>query len=363
MEEVKVPGYKKVVKFTGKKTGITGIVCIHNDALGPALGGTRIYPYATFEEALFDVTRLAQGMTYKSSIHGSGLGGGKSVIIASPEQKSPELFEEFASVLNFLEGEYTAAEDMNCSPEDMGILSQFTPYVVGVKHAQSSGNPSPFTVWGVLRGIESALQHTRKSTDLEGLVVAVQGLGSVGMRLAELLFWRGARLIVSDKDSAKVEYCMKNYAAQKSSVAEIFSVKCDIFSPCAMGGILNPTTIPYLQCKIVAGAANNQLLQDEDSTLLAEKGILYVPDFVINGGGLINVTQELEVEGYNPQLARNKVHAIYDELLSIFAKAEALGKSTHEIALQIANERVKKGEGKRVHPPVYHHYAKSHANA
>lgn len=356
LELIAVPGYEKVVKVDCPSVGLRAIICIHNSCMGPALGGTRIYPYATFEEALEDVKRLAKGMTYKSAIAECGWGGGKSVIIADPRtQKTPELLRAFGSAVNQLQGEYICAEDVGCTPSDMAIISQTTPYVVGLIHSKSSGDPSPFTAWGTYRGIQAVLKKIYGTESVEGRTVAIQGMGSVGAKVAQILFWAGARLIIADTDAEKVAAVAKQTCAQVVSPQEIVMASCDVFSPCAMGGILNEKTIPLMQCKAVAGAANNQLLKDADADALAAKGILYAPDFLINSGGLINVTQELEAVGYQPCSSRNKVHAIYDQLLTIFDIAEQKLCSTHHAALSLCEYRLKYQLGKRVESPCFHH--------
>ena len=277
-EEVIVPGYEKIIKVTHKDAGLEAIICIHSTELGPALGGTRIYPYANHEAALNDVMRLAKGMTYKSALAECGWGGGKSVIIAdSKKGKSKKLMTAFGQAVDRLQGEYICAEDVGATPDDMMIISQVTPYVVGLIHEKSSGNPSPFTAWGTFRGIQSVLKKIYDSDSLENRTVAIQGLGSVGLDLAELLFWAGARLIVSDIDREKCEKVAKMFGAQVVAPEEILSVECDVLAPCAMGGIINETTIPHLRCRAIAGCANNQLLKDSDADDLFALGILYAP--------------------------------------------------------------------------------------
>lgn len=355
-EEIEVAGYEKVYKVTDDKVGLKSIICIHDTRLGPALGGTRIYPYRTFDAALTDAMRLAKGMTYKSALAETGLGGGKSVIICDPKRKTKELLASFAQAVHRLKGAYTAAEDAGCSLDDTTLMSQYTPYVVGVRNEKSSGNPSPFTAWGVFRGIQSVLKKIDGSDSVEGKTIAVQGVGSVGYHVAELLFWHGAKLILSDIEWEKTLTYAKQFGAQACPPDDILSVKCDVLAPCAMGGILNPQTIPHLQCRAVAGATNNQLLTDQDGDALMHRGILYAPDFVINAGGLINVTEETEPQGYNPALARFKINNLYDQLMQIYAIAEKNKCSTHQAAVSIGDYRLKYGIGKRQVPLSYHHH-------
>jgi leucine dehydrogenase len=356
LEEIFVQGYEKVVKVTHKAVGLQAIICIHTTAMGPALGGTRIYPYPTFEGALNDVMRLSQGMTYKSAVAESGWGGGKSVIIADPKKhKTKELLYAFGQAVDRLQGEYICAEDVGCTPEDILAISKATPYVVGMAHSKSSGNPSPFTAWGTYRGIQSVLKKMTGSDLLENRTVAIQGLGSVGYELAKILFWAGAKLIVSDLDTDKCRAIAEFTGARIVSPAEILKVECDVLSPCAMGGAINEHSIPLLRCKAIAGCANNQLQKDSDADELHARGILYAPDFLINAGGLINVSQELEPDGYNPVAARNKVHRIYDQLMVIYDIAEQNRFSTHRAALSLADYRLKYRIGKRIEPPCFHH--------
>jgi leucine dehydrogenase len=358
LEEIEVSGYEKVFHVRDERVGLQGIICIHTTTLGPALGGTRIYPYATFDAALTDVKRLAKGMTYKSALSGAGTGGGKSVIIYDPKKKTKELLASFAEAINRLRGLYTCAEDMGCALEDVTMMGHTTPYVVGLQHEKSSGNPAPFTAWGTFRGIQSVCQQLFGTDSVEGKTVAIQGVGSVGAVLAETLFWHGAKLILSDIDWEKTVTLAKKYHAQACPVEDILSVKCDILAPCAMGGVINPHTIPQLNCQAIAGCANNQLLSDQDAEELMRRGILYAPDFVINAGGLINVVQEIEPAGYDPVAARLKVHQLYDLLLQIYKIAEQNHVSTHQAAVSLGDYRLKYGVGKRTKTPVYHHFKK-----
>ena len=356
LEEVFIPGYERVVKVRNKKVGLNAIICIHNLNMGPALGGIRIYPYATEAAALKDAMRLSKGMTYKSAVAECGWGGGKSVIIADPKkQKTKELLHAFGQAVDRLRGEYIAAEDVGCSPEDVLMISQVTRYVVGLPNRKSSGNPSPFTAWGTYRGIQAVLKKVYGSDSLEGRTVAIQGLGSVGSELAKMLFWAGARLMVCDIDKQRAQAIAEVTGATVVSQEEIMQMECDVLAPCAMGGIINEQTIPQLRCKAIAGCANNQLLEDSDADALGARGILYAPDFVINAGGLINVSQELEPVGYHPIIARNKIHLIYDQLKVIFDIAEQNSCSTHQAAVSLGDYRLKYRIGKRIEPPCFHH--------
>lgn len=357
LEKISVPGYYKVVRARDPGSGLDAIIAIHDIRLcKAALGGTRIHPYASFEEALTDATRLARGMTYKAVASLCPWAGGKSVIIADPKKdKTEALLRSFAEAVNLLKGEYICAEDSGTTPQDIGLIAEYTPYAVGLPHEKSSGNPSPFTTWGVFRGIQAVMFQLFGSGSVEGRTVAIQGLGSVGARLAELLFWHGAKLIVTDIHMDKAEGIAKQFSAKLVDPDEIFEQPCDVFAPCAMGAIINPKTIDSLRCRAIAGAANNQLLSDSDAEELRRLGILYAPDFVINSGGLINVTEETTKEGYNPFVARNKIDKIYDQLRLIFDIANKNGISTLKAVMQLIEYRLQHGIGKRQEPIYMHH--------
>lgn len=360
IERIIVKGYEKVVKVTDKSVGLTAVIAIHSTLLGPALGGVRIQPYATFDAALEDALRLSKGMTYKAAVAEVGFGGGKSVIIADPKtQKTPELLLSFAGAVEKLGGMYICAEDMGCTTDDVRTIRRVTKYVVGLPHEKSSGDPGPFTAWGTFRGIQSVVKRLYMTDNLEGRKVAIQGLGNVGSHLVDHLFWAGAELIISDADHAKLKRFAAKYNAKAVPVDQILKVECDVLAPCAAGAIVNDQTIPELRCKAIAGCANNQLLRDSHALALKDRGILYAPDFVINAGGLLNVAEELEDAGYNPTAPRYKVHHIYDTLLAIYEIADKNNESTHSAALSLAEYRIKYGIGKRVIPPTFHHSAES----
>ncbi len=356
IEKLPIKGYEQVVKISHPKAGLTAIIAIHDTTLGPALGGIRIQPYETFDAALEDVLRLSKGMTYKSAISDVGFGGGKSVIIADPKKdKTPELLMAFGAAVESLGGQYICAEDVGCSTEDVKIVRKATKYVVGLPHEKSSGDPGPFTAWGTFRGIQASVKKLFGTDSLEGKIVAVQGLGNVGAVLCDYLFWAGADLILSDIDENKAKRLAAKYGARTVSVDQILKVDCDVLAPCALGAIINDQTIPHLRCRAIAGSANNQLHRDHHANMLDEKGILYAPDFVINAGGLLNVSAELEETGYLPTWPREKAHRIYDTLLAIYEIAEKNRESTHNAALALADYRIKYRIGKRVFPPIFHH--------
>ncbi len=354
--EILVDGYEQVVEVICEESGLHAIIAIHDTRLGPAVGGTRAYPYAKFDDALNDVLRLSRGMTYKAAVAQTGTGGGKSVIIVDHKKPKPEkLLFAFAEAVNAFNGTYICAEDMGMPLADLGIVSQKTRYAVGLPHPKSSGDPSPFTVWGGILGIQAVCKKLWGSDSLQKRKVAIQGLGSTGMKMAQNLFWMGAEIVVADLDSSRTSHAAKLFGATVVSIDEILSQECDILAPCAVGGILTSETIPQLRCQAVAGLANNQLLETSDGDALKERGILHAPDFVINGGGLYNVCVELYKEGYNPVVARQHVERIYSHLLEIFALSETRGLCTEKIAIEIAENNLDKGIGKRTEEVTFHH--------
>ncbi|HEY4255343.1 MAG TPA: Glu/Leu/Phe/Val dehydrogenase dimerization domain-containing protein [Chlamydiales bacterium] len=358
LERIEVKGYEKVIHATDKQAGLSAIIAIHDLTLGPALGGIRIQPYGTFKAALEDALRLAKGMTYKSAVAEVGYGGGKSVIIADPKtQKTAALLTAFGSAVEQLSGEYICAEDVGCTTEDVKIVRKATKYVVGLPSLKSSGDPGPFTAWGTFRGIQATVKKLFGSDSLEGKTVAVQGLGNVGHNLVEYLFWAGADLILADIDAIKAATLARKFGARTVSTDEILTVKCDVFAPCALGGVINDRTIGHFRCKAIAGSANNQILKDQDALTLQERGILYAPDFVVNAGGLLNVAAELQEQGYSPSMPRQQAHRIYDTLLAVYEIAERNRQSTHEAAIALAEYRLKYGVGKRMQAPTFHHSA------
>jgi leucine dehydrogenase len=333
--------YEQLVFCHDRATGLRAVIAIHDTTLGPALGGCRMYPYASEDEAVVDVLRLARGMTYKAAVSGLNLGGGKSVIIGDPERdKSEELFRSFGRYLETLNGRYIVAEDVGTSTEDMENIRIETSHVVGVDVTHGgSGDPSPFTALGVLQGMKACAEEVFGSPSLEGRTVAVQGVGHVGANLCQLLHDReGANLIVTDVDRRAVERMVAVFGAKPAEPGEILSAPCDVFAPCALGAVVNDETLPHFRCSIIAGSANNILLEPRHGEALAERGILYAPDYVINAGGLINVADELE--GYNETRATKRVMRIYDSMKSIIAIAKRDGVQTHVAADTLALERI-----------------------
>ncbi len=339
LEEISIEGYHKVVKVTEPKSGLIAIIAIHDMTLGPGVGGIRFRDYASFDEALTDVLRLSKGMTHKFAMLPCSWGGAKSVVITDPKKgKTPELLRAFGRAIEKLGGSYIGAEDSGCTTDDLDIIHEETSHLIGLNGG--AGNPAPFTAWGTFRGIEASLFKKFGSTSVEGKTIAIQGIGAVGERLAEHLFWRGAKLIIADINTEALQRLSKKLSATICPTDKILKVPCDVLAPCAFGGILNKQTIPELNCPIVAGAANNQLLEVEDANLLLERGILYAPDFVINGGGALNCVHEIEPSGYHPSQVRKHTDSIYHLLLQIYNAAEVSHCSTHEIALKFANDRL-----------------------
>lgn len=332
--------YEQVVFCHDKATGLRAIIVIHNTTLGPALGGCRMYPYASEEAAVVDCLRLARGMTYKAAVSGLNLGGGKSVIIGDPEKdKSEALFRSFGRYIETLGGRYITAEDVGTSTEDMANIQVETSYVVGVdKTYGGSGDPSPFTALGVLQGMRACVEEVFGTTSLEGRTVAVQGLGHVGYHLCRLLDKEGANLIVTDVRKDRVEQAVREFGAKPVDPEEIISVPCDVFAPCALGAVVNDESLPRMRCQIIAGSANNVLLEPRHGEELSRRGILYAPDYVINAGGLINVADELE--GYNAQRATSRVMRIYDAVRRVIEISKRDSVPTHVAADTLALERI-----------------------
>lgn len=301
---------RKVMLGVGSHA-LTAFIAVHNTHLGPALGGLRMRPYASEAEALNDVLRLSRGMTYKNAMAGLPLGGGKAVIIGNPfTQKTPAIMEDMGRAVEMLDGRYVTAEDSGTGESDMVAIARHTEHVTGLppepfegsEYGELGGNPSPVTALGCYHGLKAAAKHVYGSDSLAGKTVAVQGLGAVGLALCELLHQDGVKLIGADVNEKSIELAKADIPAIKIVMPdEIYGVDCDIFAPCAMGGILNDETIPQLKAKIVAGAANNQLLSAYHDQQLASRGITYVPDYVINAGGVICVGYEyFRKSGYNP---------------------------------------------------------------
>lgn len=333
--------HEEVVFFQNKDVGLRAIVAIHNTTLGPALGGCRMWPYASEDEALNDVLRLSRGMTYKAAAAGLNLGGGKAVIIGDPKKaKTQALFTCFGTFINTLGGRYITAEDVGTDVNDVEYMFTSTDYVVGVETSHGgSGDPSPFTALGVFQGIQACVNRQFGDGSLQGRVVVVQGVGNVGRNLTRLLVDAGAKVIVSDIDAERVGRLCEEFKLESVPAATSHTVPCDIFAPCALGAVINDKSVRELQCKIVAGAANNQLDVIERSNDLKERGIMYAPDYVINAGGLMNVY--LELEGYSRERAERMTRGIYYNLMQILQVSDEQNMSTAAAANHLVEQRLK----------------------
>jgi leucine dehydrogenase len=333
--------YEEVAFFHDASCGLRAIVAIHSTALGPALGGTRFYPFASEEDALRDVLRLARGMTYKAAAAGLDLGGGKAVILGDPRRdKSEELLRTYGRFIESLGGRYVTAEDVGTSREDMDVLRRETRWVTGVsKRLGGSDDPSPVTAWGVFQGLRACAEEAFRTSSLEGIHVVVQGVGKVGYHLVRHLIENGARVTVADVDVDAVGRAVNEFGVDTAEPAKAHAVECDVFAPCALGAVIRDDTIPELKCRVVAGAANNQLERPEHGDALADAGILYAPDFVINSGGLMNVADELI--GYDRERAMKKVEGIYRTLREVFQRARLERITPVEAATQLAEDRIR----------------------
>ncbi len=344
--------HEEVVFCWDRSSGLRAIIAIHDTSLGPALGGCRMWPYDTEEEALEDALRLSEGMTYKSAAAGCNYGGGKAVIWGDPEtDKSEHLFRALGRFVESLRGRFITGTDVGTTPEDFVIAAQETSYLVALPEEYGgSGDTSIITAFGVWRGMKACAKETWGEDSLEGRTVAVQGLGKVGAKLVRHLVEEGARVIGSDVNEENVRRVAEQYGIEVVSPEEIYDVEADVFSPNALGGVINPSTLGRLKCKIIAGAANNQLSDDSLADELRARGILYAPDYVINAGGLIQAADELD--GYVKERAFKKAAGIYQRLARVFQLAEENDVSTVVAANLMAKERIEKArELKRTYLP------------
>ncbi|MDX5346381.1 MAG: leucine dehydrogenase [Hymenobacteraceae bacterium] len=333
--------HEQVVYCHDHETGLKAIIGIHNTVLGPALGGTRMWSYASEAEALNDVLRLSRGMTYKAAISGLNLGGGKAVIIGdSKRDKSEALLRKFGRFVENLNGKYITAEDVGMTTKDMEYIHMETSHVAGLPESMGgSGDPSPVTAYGTYMGMKAAAKKAWGSDSLEGKRISVQGVGHVGGYLVELLAKENCKIFISDIYEDRLREVSAKYSAEIVGRDEIYDLDVDIYAPCALGATINDDTIDRLKCQIIAGSANNQL-RDESvhGPALIERGIIYAPDFLINAGGLINVYSELT--GYNRERAYSQTEKIYDYTCDIFKKAETEGIHTQLAAMRMAEQRI-----------------------
>ena len=332
--------YEQLVFCQDKASGLKAIIAIHDTTLGPALGGSRMWTYASEEAAIEDALRLARGMTYKNAAAGLNLGGGKTVIIGDPfKDKNEEMFRALGRFIQGLNGRYITAEDVGTNVADMDLIHEETNYVTGISPAfGSSGNPSPVTAYGVFLGMKAAAKEAFGNDNLGGRTIAVQGLGNVAYTLCEYLYKEGARLVVTDINQAAIDRVVNDFGAKAVLPDEIYEQEVDIFAPCALGAIINDVTIPKLKAKIIAGSANNQLAESKHGKVLHEMGIVYAPDYVINAGGVINVADELY--GYNRDRAMKRVETIYTSLEKIFEISKLQDIPTYLAANHLAEERI-----------------------
>ncbi len=337
--QVATDTHETVLRIHDAALDLTGFIAVHSTRLGPAAGGLRMRPYGSEQEALTDVLRLSEGMTYKNAAAGLPLGGGKAVILGDAAQKTPQQLLAFARAIDTLQGRYWTAEDMGMSPQDMSLMAQETKFVAGLPHGpHASGDPSPVTARGIFNAIKTTARHRFGTPDLAGRRVAVQGLGHVGAHLCSLLHGAGAKLIVSDIDADRVAQAKTAFNAETASVAGIMTVQADIFAPCAIGAILNADTIAALNVAVVAGGANNQLATADDGARLHERGILYAPDFVANGGGIINVATEILAIDNQQDWVADKLVALDATLDRILTRAAQTDCSPDAIATSTVND-------------------------
>jgi leucine dehydrogenase len=334
-------GHEQIVFCNDKDTGLKAIIGIHNTVLGPALGGTRMWQYNNEWEALNDVLRLSRGMSFKSAITGLNLGGGKAVIIGDAKtQKTPELMKRFGEFVHSLSGRYITAEDVGMETSDMDLVREVTPYVTGISEEKGgAGNPSPITAYGVFMGMKAAAKFKFGTDVLEDKSVIVQGIGHVGESLVEHLTNEGAKVIISDINEARLNEVSDKYGATIYRGNDVYSEAVDIYAPCALGATINDATINNIRAKVIAGAANNQLAdENKHGQMLKDRGIVYAPDFLINAGGIINVYAELE--NYGKTEIMRKTENIYNTTLEILSNAESNDATTHQAALNIAQGRI-----------------------
>ena len=343
IEQISTSEYEQVLIVQERKTGLVSITVVHDTTLGPALGGLRIREYLSLEEALSDVLDLARAMTYKNSLCGCNLGGGKSVIVGSGNLREgrEELLLSYGRFVQSLGGAYITAEDMGTSVEDMSVIMKTCDYVTGRDPALGGGgDPSLHTARGVFEGMKACLEHVFGSADFSGRHVAIQGVGNVGSYLARLLAEAGARLTIADVHEKQLRSVSQECAAEVVGVDDIVDVECDVICPCAVGGTITSRAAKRLKCKIVAGAANNQLDNPETEQILTEHGIVYAPDFAINAGGVIMCGDELEAGGYSLERVTERVVNIYDTISEILDEADSRGKLAGKVAMERAMRRI-----------------------
>jgi leucine dehydrogenase len=333
-------GHEQVLFCRHRASGLRAIIAIHDTTLGPAIGGVRLYDYASESDALRDVLRLSRGMTYKAAVAGLDLGGGKAVILGDRSIKSEALFRAFGRHVASLGGRFITAEDMNTNVEDMNWIRRETRFVTGSgTSVGGSGDPSPVTAWGIYHGIRACLEVVTGTPEVAGRTIAIQGVGAVGWQLARYLHDHGARLMFSDVNGARLKQALEAFGGVVLEGNDFYRAPCDVLAPCAIGGVLNPRTIKMIRAPIVAGGANNQL-DDEvrDGEALVASGITYVPDYVINAGGLISVAGELH--GWSREKSMMDAEGIFTTVKRVLDKARASGVTTVTASNRVAEERI-----------------------
>ncbi len=343
LTQTEFDNHEQVVFCSDEETGLKAIVAVHSTVLGPAVGGCRLWNYQSEDEAIVDVLRLSKGMTYKNALAGLKMGGGKSVIIGDAKKiKSEELFRAFGRFIHSLGGKYYSAEDVNITTNDIMIAHKETPYLTGLEG--KSGNPGPYTALGTYLGVKASVQHKLGADSVKDVRVAVQGLGSVGYGLCRHLHENGAKLIVTDINDESVKRAVEEFGAEAVALDDIYHQDVDVYAPCALGATINDKTIEQLKASVVAGCANNQLAESRHGQALFDNGVLYAPDYVINAGGIINVSFELEPQGWSHEQSAAKVAEIYDTLISIYQRSDETATPTNLVADVMAQEIIKAGK-------------------
>ena len=340
LDYMETHGHEQLCMFTDKGVGLRVFIAIHDTTLGPALGGVRIWPHKTEDDALMDVLRLSRGMTYKSAAAGLNLGGGKALITAPSQEKTEAMMRAFGRFVESLGGRYITTEDVGANTQDMEWIAQETDHVTGLPVSLGgSGDPSEMTAYGIYQGMKACAMDVWGTDSLEGRAIAIQGFGNVASKLALHLIEEGARLIVTDISQSALDRAREQDLEVLEDPSAIYGVECDMFAPCALGGILNDDTIHRLKCSVVAGSANNQLLEDRHAAVLQKRGILYVPDYILNAGGVINISLELG-QPYDEDAATEKVARIYDTVARVIYLARTNDITTAQAADRIAEDRI-----------------------
>ena len=339
-EYMELHGHEQLCVFTDTNVGLKAFVAIHDTTLGPALGGVRFWPHKTEDDALMDVLRLSKGMTYKSAAAGLDFGGGKALIVCSNEEKTEAMLRSFGKCVESLGGRYITTEDVGATPDDIEIISQETSHIAGLPISLGgSGDPSEMTAYGIYQGMKACASEIWGQSSLRNRKVAIQGFGKVAYYLSKHLIQDDIKVIVADINSDAQTRARDLGLEVLNDANDIYNIECDIFAPCALGGIINDKTVQMLKCKIVAGSANNQLLEDKHASMLQTRGILYAPDYLINAGGVINISVEID-QKYNQDIAADRVAGIYEKISLVIETSKQNSITTAEAANLIAEERI-----------------------